>query len=187
MKLFKVLVFVVLLSSPAYARMVVGGTTSVMVGISDGGGGGGLMLGFINEDTGFEVINYLEVMGLNSINLGSHISVDPTSNFIGLQDKITIGKRFNVTDAFAVSGYAYVSLAGFYGGEGQFPELRSKGTLVNVEVGSGGGVAFTFSKVFGFYAEVGGVSSNYMYGGNSLDEGNYGSARITMGFRAGNI
>ena len=39
----------------------------------------------------------------------------------------------------------------------------------------------------GFYAEVGGVSSNYMYGGNSLEEGNYGGARITMGFRAGEI
>ncbi len=187
MKLFKVLVFVILLSSPAYARMVIGGTTSVMVGVSDGGGGGGLLLGYVNEDTGFEVINYLEVVGSDSVNLGNHISVDPISQFVGLQDKITIGKRFNVTESFAVSGYAYVSLAGLYGGEGQFPALGSKGTLVNVEFGSGGGVAFIFSKVFGFYAEVGGVSSNYMYGGSSLDEGNYGGARISMGFRAGNI
>ncbi len=187
MKLFKVFFFIVLLSSPSYARMLIGGTTSGMVGVSDGGGGGGLLLGYVNEDTGFEVINYLEIMGSRSVNLGNYISVDPTSSFVGLQDKITIGRRFYITQTFAVSGYAYISIAGLYGGEGQFPELGSKGTLVNVEFGSGGGIALTLGKVMGFYAEVGGVSSNYMYGGSSLDEGNYGGVRITMGFRAGEI
>ena len=185
MKLLNVLLFIVLLSVPAYSRMVVGGTSSVMLGMSQGGGGGGLMLGYLNESNGLEVISYTELVGMGSVYYGDQASNSNVIGFGGLQEKITIGGRFDINDKFSVSGYGYIAVAGLYGGDGVFSALGNK-SLVNIEFGGGGGIMLIFNKNFAFYTEGGGLGSSYLYGGKSLNGGN-GGARITMGFRSGRI
>jgi len=185
MKLLNVFFFVVLLSSPTYARMIIGATSSVTLGMSEGGGGGGLMLGYLNENTGLEIISYTELFGMGSVYYGDETPANPVLGFGGLQEKITIGRRFEINDKFSVSGYGYIAVAGLYGGDGQFPSLGNK-SLVNIEFGGGGGMMLIFKKSFAFYTEIGGLGSTYLYGGKSLNEGN-GGARVTIGFRGGRI
>ena len=145
------------------------------------------MLGYLNESNGFEVISYTELLGMGSVYYGNQASNSNVIGFGGLQEKITIGGRFDINDKFSVSGYGYIAVAGLYGGDGVFStQGNNKKSLVNIEFGGGGGIMLIFNKNFAFYTEIGGLGSSYLYGGKSLNEGN-GGARITMGFRGGRI